>query len=98
MKRGDALPVSTWILDDPDPQHVVHSMYTLDTPESTTILGSNNTCALVAETTTGLYYISTYEPLSEILADVWHCNATGVYSVIDEGEGEEGGGIELDCL
>lgn len=90
--------------------------YSLDTPEAT-IFGSNNTCALVPETTIGPYYVTgeyirsnitegqagvpmhielqfvdqnTCEPVPEILADVWHCNSTGVYSGIDSSLGEGG--------
>ncbi|CAJ2503982.1 Uu.00g113760.m01.CDS01 [Anthostomella pinea] len=90
--------------------------YTLDTPE-TTIFGSNNTCALVPETTIGPYYVTgeyirsditegqagvplhlemqfvdmnTCAPVPQLLADVWHCNATGVYSGIGTDEGEGG--------
>ena len=90
--------------------------YTLDTPEDT-IFGSNNTCALVPETTIGPYYVTgedirseitegqsgvpmhlelqfvdqnTCEPVPEIIADIWHCNATGFYSGIDTSEGEAG--------
>lgn len=97
--------------------HNVSSLgYTLDTPEAT-IFSSNNTCALVPETTIGPYYVTgeyirsnitegqagvpmhlemqfvdmnTCEPVSELLADVWHCNATGVYSGIAESDGEGG--------
>lgn len=83
--------------------------YTLDTPE-TTIFGSNNTCALVPETTIGPYYvtgefirsnitegqagvplhmemqfvdINTCLPVSQLAADVWHCNSTGTYSGVE---------------
>lgn len=90
--------------------------YTIDTPEDT-IFGSNNTCALVPETTIGPYYVTgeyirtditegqagipthieiqfvdmnTCEPVTEVLADVWHCNSTGFYSGIDTSEGEGG--------
>lgn len=89
------------------------SDYTLATPEDT-IFASNNTCALVPETTIGPYYVTgerirsnitegqagvpmhielqfvdmnTCSPVSSLLADVWHCNSTGVYSGIDQGEG-----------
>jgi hypothetical protein len=34
--------------------------------------------------------MSTCEPVESVLADVWHCNATGVYSGIDSSEGEGG--------
>lgn len=84
------------------------------------MFGSNNTCALVPETTIGPYYVTgeyirsniteaengqtgvpmhielqfvdmnTCLPAPEILADVWHCNATGYYSGIDTSEGEGG--------
>lgn len=88
--------------------------YTLDTSEEN-IFASNNTCALVPETTVGPYYvtgelirqditegqagaplhldlqfvdINTCEPIPELITDVWHCNATGVYSgVSSDGEG-----------
>lgn len=90
--------------------------YTLDTPEDT-IFGSNNTCALVPETTIGPYYVTgeyirsnitegqagvpmhlelqlvdmnTCEAIPEVLADIWHCNSTGVYSGIDTSQGEGG--------
>lgn len=90
--------------------------YTLDTAEAT-IFASNNTCALVPETTIGPYYVTgeyirsnitegqagvpmhiemqfvdmnTCAPVSNILADVWHCNSTGVYSGIQSSEGEGG--------
>ncbi|CZR63100.1 related to GPI anchored dioxygenase [Phialocephala subalpina] len=90
--------------------------YTLSTPE-TTIFASNNTCALVPETTIGPYYVTgeqirsnitegqagvpmhielqfvdmnTCSPVSSLLADIWHCNSTGVYSGIDTSEGEGG--------
>ncbi|KAI1267604.1 Intradiol ring-cleavage dioxygenase [Xylariaceae sp. FL1019] len=84
-------------------------------PLEQTIFGSNNTCALVPETTIGPYYVTgealrqditegqagvpmhidlqfvdmnTCEPVPDIIADVWHCNSTGVYSGVDaEGEG-----------
>lgn len=39
--------------------------YTLDTPEKT-IFGSNNTCALVPETTIGPYYVTGEQIRSEI--------------------------------
>lgn len=88
--------------------------YDLDTPEET-IFASNNTCALVPETTVGPYYvtgelirqditegqagaplhldmqfvdINTCEPVPSLITDVWHCNATGVYSGVSaSGEG-----------
>ncbi|CAN8103307.1 unnamed protein product [Discula destructiva] len=90
--------------------------YTFETPEET-IFGSNNTCALVPETTIGPYYVTgeqirsnitegqagvpmhiemqfldmnTCEPATELLADIWHCNSTGVYSGIDTSEAEGG--------
>lgn len=90
------------------------SGYDLATPEET-IFASNNTCALVPETTVGPYYvtgelirqditegqagvplhldlqfvdINTCEPIPELITDIWHCNATGVYSgVSSSGEG-----------
>lgn len=90
--------------------------YTLETPEET-LFGSNNTCALVPETTIGPYYVTgeyirsnitegqagvpmhlemqfvdmnTCAAVSDLLADVWHCNATGVYSGIEASLGEGG--------
>lgn len=90
--------------------------YTLQTPEET-IFGSNNTCALVPETTIGPYYVTgeyirsnitegqagvpmhielqfvdqnTCEPATSVLADIWHCNSTGVYSGISTDEAEGG--------
>ncbi|KAL2277471.1 hypothetical protein FJTKL_15388 [Diaporthe vaccinii] len=92
------------------------SGYTLETPEET-IFGSNNTCALVPETTIGPYYVTgeyirsditegqagvpmhlelqlvdmnTCEAIPDVLADIWHCNSTGVYSGIDTSQGEGG--------
>lgn len=83
--------------------------YTLETPEAT-IFGTNNTCALVPETTIGPYYvtgefirsnitegqagvplhmemqfvdINTCLPVSQLAADVWHCNSTGTYSGVE---------------
>lgn len=90
--------------------------YTLNTPE-TTIFGSNNTCALVPETTIGPYYVTgeyirsniteghpgvpmhidiqfvdmnTCGAVPSLMADVWHCNATGTYSGIETSKGEGG--------
>lgn len=87
----------------------VYPGYTIDTPE-TTIFGSNNTCALVPETTIGPYYVTgefirsnitegqggvpmhiemqfvdvnTCLPVSDLAADVWHCNSTGTYSGVE---------------
>ncbi|KAH9897613.1 Intradiol ring-cleavage dioxygenase [Xylariomycetidae sp. FL2044] len=86
--------------------------YTLDTPADI-IFGSNNTCALVPETTVGPYYVTgeeirsdigegqvgvplhfelqfvdmtTCAPVTNLIADVWHCNSTGWYSGV-EGQG-----------
>ncbi|KAI1874250.1 uncharacterized protein JN550_002829 [Neoarthrinium moseri] len=86
--------------------------YDLETPQDT-IFGSNNTAALVPETTVGPYWvlgelirtdltegqdgvpvhldlqfvdINTFEPVSGLVSDIWHCNATGTYSgVTSEG-------------
>lgn len=34
--------------------------------------------------------MNTCEPISDIVADIWHCNSTGVYSGIDTSDGEGG--------
>ncbi|KAI0470068.1 Intradiol ring-cleavage dioxygenase [Xylariaceae sp. FL0804] len=84
--------------------------YSLDTPADT-IFGSNNTCALVPETTVGPYFVlgeeirsdisegqagvplhfelqfvdmNTCEAVTDLIADVWHCNSTGWYSGIED--------------
>ncbi|CAJ2503619.1 Uu.00g110130.m01.CDS01 [Anthostomella pinea] len=70
--------------------------YNLDTPADTLFSG-NATCALVEDTTIGPYWgqagvplhlelefvdVSDCSPVSDMIADIWHCNATGVYSVV----------------
>ncbi|KAL5355862.1 aromatic compound dioxygenase [Aspergillus floccosus] len=71
--------------------HLSSAGYTLSTPESE-IFSTSNTCVLNPEGETGPYFIKgeylrtdfvdveTCEPIAGLYADIWNCNATGVYS------------------
>ncbi|KAL4998474.1 Intradiol ring-cleavage dioxygenase [Aspergillus recurvatus] len=71
--------------------HLSNASYTLSTSESE-IFSADSTCTLNPEGETGPFWfvdVSTCQPIADLYADTWSCNATGVYSGVSGNNGND---------